>query len=67
VGNVFVFADVVAVVAGVSATGRVGQVLVWGPIRPDPGNGWTNIEPSDTTGWTDVVPGTGNIWSPVAA
>jgi hypothetical protein len=64
---VFVFADVVAVVAGVSATGQAGQVLVWGPIRPDPGNDWTDVDPSGTNIWTDVLPDPGSIWTPVAA
>jgi len=43
------------VVTGLAATGRAGQVLVWGRINPDPGNQWTDVDPSGTTLWTPVA------------
>jgi hypothetical protein len=30
-------------VSGVLATGRIGQVTVWGKIVPNPGTIWTRI------------------------
>jgi hypothetical protein len=57
----------IATVTGVSATGRTGQVIVWGPIKPDPGNDWTDVTTPDITDWTEVNPGAGDIWTPIAA
>jgi hypothetical protein len=64
-----VFTDVVASIAGVSATGQVGQVIVWGRVIPDPGNLWTDVDPSAISDWTDVTPdpGAGNLWTTIAA
>jgi hypothetical protein len=54
-------------VIGVSATGAVGQVIVWGRVIPDPGNLWTDVDPSAISDWTDVDPGAGTEWTTIAA
>jgi hypothetical protein len=55
VGTVAASAGATGVAVGVSATGRAGQVIVWGPVSPDPGNLWTDVDPSDTTVWTPIA------------
>jgi hypothetical protein len=42
-------------VTGVSATGLVRPVLVWGRIVPDPGTVYTEITPSAGTIWTEIA------------
>jgi hypothetical protein len=67
VGQVSVDAGAIAFPTGVSATGQMGQVIVWGAIIPDPGTAWTDVDPSATTIWTDVQPAPGSIWTDIAA
>jgi hypothetical protein len=40
---------------GVSATGAVGQVLVWGKIVPVPTGPWTPVNDSQTPNWTVIA------------
>ncbi len=40
---------------GVSATGQVGQVLVWGSIVPDQDPLDTTINTLQTPSWTDIA------------
>ena len=42
-------------VTGVSATGELTPVLVWGRIVPNPGTVYTEIQPSDSTIWTEIA------------
>jgi len=40
---------------GVSATGEVGAVIIWGRIVPDPGTVYSEIDPSTSTTWTEIA------------
>ena len=42
-------------VIGLSATGSVGQVLVYGRIVPDQNPNYTNITPNQSVNWTKIA------------
>jgi hypothetical protein len=55
VGSVTVEGDANATVTGLSATGSVGLVLVWGEITPSQNPNFSAITPSQTPSWTDIA------------
>jgi hypothetical protein len=54
-GSVTVTADANVYPAGISATGQVGRVLVWGTIVPDQTPNWSQVSPSQTPSWTEIA------------
>jgi len=54
-GSVAVQCSANVSVEGVAAFGRVGQVLVWGPIRPDQNPSWAGISPVQNPSWTPIA------------
>jgi hypothetical protein len=54
-------------VSGVLATGRIGQVTVWGKIVPNPGTTWINDNPNPGTTWINDNPNPGTTWTKIAA
>jgi len=57
----------VVLVTGVSGTGVVGQVTVWGNIVPIPTGPWTPISTSDSQTWTPISTSDTQVWTPIAA
>ena len=55
VGSVTVEGDANANVTGLSATGSVGSVLVWGEITPSQNSNFSAITPSQTPSWTNIA------------
>ena len=49
------------------ATGRLGNVFVWGEIDPNQTPGWTGVAPSQSPSWTDVTPSQTPDWEDIAA
>jgi len=54
-------------VTGLSATGSVSQVLVWGRVVPTPGTSYTPITPAPGSTWTEITPASGTSWTEIAA
>ena len=55
VGTATSVGDANANVTGLSATGSVGSVLVWGEITPSQNSNFSAITPSQTPSWTDIA------------
>jgi hypothetical protein len=58
--------DKIVNVTGVSASGFVANVLVWGNIIPNPGTVWSNIGPSQGTGYNPVTINQTPNWSSIS-
>jgi hypothetical protein len=56
VGEVTVVANANAPVTGVSATGQIGPVLVWGRIIPDQNPSYTPITPTQNPSLSQIAP-----------
>jgi len=54
-------------VAGISATGTVGQALVYGRIVPDQDPTYTEVAPSQSPTWSEEVPTQSALWTKIAA
>ena len=54
-------------VTGVSATGSVSGVLVYGNIVPDQNPGYTNETPSQSPAWSEEIPSQNASWTRIAA
>jgi hypothetical protein len=54
-------------VTGVSATGFVSGVLVYGNIVPDQNPGYTNETPSQSPAWSEETPSQNASWTRIAA
>ena len=52
---------------GVSATGYVSGVLVWGEVDDSQNPDWQNINDSQTSTWVDVDDSQSPNWVPIAA
>jgi len=42
-------------VTGVSATGDVGSVNVWGLVVPGQSTDWTGVSPGQSANWTKIA------------
>ena len=67
VGSVTVTVDAIIDVTGVSATGSVGQVLVYGRVVPDQNPTYTEITPSQSPTWLEEAPNQSANWTKIAA
>ena len=54
-------------VTGVSASGLVNHVLVWGPIVPNQNAGYNPIAPTQTPTWGETTPAQTPDWNDIAA
>lgn len=54
-------------VTGVSATGAVGQVLVYERIVPSQSPSYANIVANQSPSWSGVVPNQSADWAQIAA
>jgi hypothetical protein len=61
------FAGADVLLTGVSASGAIGIVFIWGQIIPTPGTAWTDVDPSAINLWTPIEPEPPTVWTPVAA
>ena len=55
VGSVTTTSSAEVSVTGVTATGSIGQVLVWGAIIPSQNPSYSTITPSQSPSWTDIA------------
>jgi len=76
VGTLTVVAGANVTPTGAVAFGRVGNVIVWGPVipvpgtdwtgvGPNPGTSWAGVDPDQDTGWTGVTPSPSDPWSDI--
>ena len=54
-------------VTGLSSSARVGSVLVYDQIIPDPGTVWTGVTPGPASIWSEEEPVSGVTWTEIAA
>ena len=55
VGTLSATSDANAYPTGISATGAVSNLLIWGEIDVSQDPDWTGITDSQSPGWTDVA------------
>ena len=53
-------------VTGLSATGSIESVIVWGLVSPPPGTSYTAVSPSSSPTWATVSTGSSKTWTEVA-
>ena len=53
-------------VTGLSATGSIESVIVWGLVIPAPGTSYTTVSPSSSPTWATVSTGSSKTWTEVA-
>jgi hypothetical protein len=53
-------------VTGLSASGNIGIVFIWGQIIPDQVASWSDITPPDSDIWSDITPSQAADWKEVA-
>ena len=52
-----------ASVTGLSATGSIESVIVWGNIIPAPGTSYSTLTPSSSPTWSTVSTGASQTWT----
>jgi hypothetical protein len=55
VGAVLVSAGATAFLTGVSATGQVGNVLIWSVINDGQNPNWSDINDTQTPTWVEIA------------
>jgi hypothetical protein len=60
-------ADVSLTGTNLVATGRLGNVFVWGEIDPNQSPSWAAATPSQSPGWTEITPSQSPDWEDIAA
>ena len=58
--------DMAIGVTGLSASGNIGIVFIWGEIIPDQAANWSEISPADADIWSDITPNQVSDWKEVA-
>ena len=53
-------------VTGLSASGNIGIVFIWGEIIADQTANWSEIAPADADIWSDITPNQVSDWKEVA-
>jgi hypothetical protein len=59
-----VIISVTVIPVGVSATGLVDGVVVWGPVIPGD-TAWAPLDPSAAEAWAAVSPPSSEVWTDV--
>ena len=69
VGTVSITGDANVSLTGTNlvATGRLGNVFVWGEIDPNQSPSWTAATPSQSPGWSEITPSQSPGWEDIAA
>ena len=65
-GSVTVQIDVAPEITGLTATGAVGTVFLWGDIVPDPGTNYSPLDPSQTPNWVTIDPSAAGSYSAIS-
>ena len=52
-------------VTGLSASGNIGIVFIWGEVIPDQVANWQDISASQTPAWSDILPTQSASWSDI--